>query len=118
MDPLAEVLRDLRLSGSFFAHTNARAPWGLAFLVADGPAFHVIVSGQCCLRLGNERVTLTAGDLVVLPRGEDHQLADPADSTAIHLVGLPSTEIGDNVALCQLDGSGAQSILICGRVDF
>jgi AraC-like DNA-binding protein len=118
MDPLAEVLRDLRLASSFFAHTNASAPWGLAFVVADGPSFHFIVSGQCCLRLDNERVTLTAGDLVVLPHGEDHQLADPADGPAALLAALPSTIIGDNVALCHIGGSGAQSVLICGRVDF
>jgi AraC-like DNA-binding protein len=118
MDPLAEALRDLRLASSFFAHTIASAPWGIAFVVANGPAFHMIVSGQCCLRLDDERVTLTAGDLVVLPHGEDHQLADPADAPATPLAGLPSTRIGDNVSLCRFEGSGAQTTLICGRVDF
>src|SRR6516164_3188650 len=103
MDPLAEVLRDLRLTSSFFAHTDARAPWGLAFLASDGACFHVIVSGHCWLRLGVERIDLSMGDLVVLPHGENHQLADPAEGPAKPLAALNSTRIGDNVALCHLD---------------
>jgi AraC-like DNA-binding protein len=118
MDPLAEVLRDLRLASSFFARTDARAPWGVAFSLEDGPSFHVVVSGHGCLHLDAERIALGAGDLVVLPRGESHHLTEPADSPAIPLAALLSRQIGDNAAFCQIGGSGDPSLLICGRVRF
>jgi AraC-like DNA-binding protein len=118
MDPLTDVLRDLRLASSFFARSDARAPWGLAFSAEDGPSFHVIVSGRSCLRLDAERIALGAGDLVVLPHGEDHQLSDPADGPAVPLAALPSQLIGDNAALSRIGGSGAPTLLVCGGVRF
>src|SRR5579864_1085040 len=66
MDSLTEVLRDLRLSSSFYARSELRAPWGLAFSVKDGPSFHVIVTGRCWLRINAERIPLGTGDLVLL----------------------------------------------------
>ncbi|HEV2235782.1 MAG TPA: AraC family transcriptional regulator, partial [Ktedonobacterales bacterium] len=119
IDPLTEVLRDLRLASSFFAHSDMQAPWGLAFQATDGPAFHAIISGHCRMRLGSgEPVELEQGDLILLPHGEDHEIADPADSPATPLAALSSTRVGNNVALCRICGSGARSVLICGRVDF
>ncbi|HKF37651.1 MAG TPA: cupin domain-containing protein, partial [Ktedonobacteraceae bacterium] len=118
MDPLTDILLDLRLSSSFYARSELRAPWGLAFSVEDGPSFHVIVSGRCFLRIDTQRIPLQTGDLVLLPHGEEHQLADPAAGAAIPLAALPSERIGQNaVILCQ-DGDGAESLLICGGVRF
>ncbi len=118
MDPLAEVLGDLRLASSFYARSDVSAPWGLAFSVADGPSFHVIVSGRCWLRLDAERIPLGTGDLVVLPHGEDHQLADPPEGPAVPLAALPSERIGDNAALLCYGGAGEPALLICGGVRF
>lgn len=118
MDPLAEVLRDLRLAGSFYARSELRAPWGIAFSVADGPSFHVIVTGRCWLRLGSERIELRVGDLVVLPRGEEHQLGDAPEGPAVPLAALPSERVGDNAALLRAGGHGEAALLICGGVRF
>jgi AraC-like DNA-binding protein len=118
MDPLSEVLRGLRLESSFYARMDAKAPWGLAFSAADGPSFHMVVSGRCWLRLDAERTALGAGDLTVLPRGEDHQVANPADGPATPLAALSSERIGDNAALCRFGGSGEPALLICGGVRF
>src|SRR5438128_915336 len=76
MDALTEVLRDLRLESSFYARSELRAPWGLFFSVKDGPSFHVIVTGRCWLRINAERIPLGTGDLVLLPHGNEHQLAE------------------------------------------
>ena len=118
MDPLADVLQDLRLARSFYARAEVSAPWGLAFSVADGPTFHMVVSGHCWLRLDAERIPLEAGDLALLPRGKDHQLAAPAEAAATPLAALPSERIGVNAARSRFGGSGERSLLICGGVQF
>lgn len=118
MDPLTDILRDLRLSNSFYARSELRAPWGLSFSVKDGPSFHVIVTGHCFLCIDAERIPLGTGDLVLLPHGEEHQLADPAAGAAIPLESLPSERIGDNAALLRYDGYGDRSLLICGGIRF
>ena len=118
MDPLTDILRDLRLESSFYARSELRAPWGLSFSVKDGPSFHVIVTGRCFLRIDAERLPLEAGDLVLLPHGDEHQLAEPAEGAAIPLAALPSERIGHNAALLSYGGDGAESLLICGGVRF
>ena len=118
MDALTDIFLDLRLSSSFYARSELRAPWGLAFSVQDGPSFHVIVTGRCFLRIDAERIPLETGDLVLLPHGEEHQLANPAEGAAIPLTALPSERIGENAALLRYRGEGAESLLICGGVRF
>ena len=118
MDPLTEVLRDLRLESSFYARSELRAPWGLSFSVKDGPSFHVIITGRGFLRIDAERIPLGAGDLVLLPHGDEHQLADPPEGAAIPLVALPSERIGQNAALLCYGSDGAEALLICGGVRF
>jgi AraC-like DNA-binding protein len=118
MDPLTDILQDMRLESSFYARSDLRAPWGLAFSVKDGPSFHVIVTGHCWLRIDTERIPLHAGDLVLLPHGVAHQLASNSEGPAIPLEALPSERIGHNAALLRSEGDGERSLLICGGVQF
>jgi AraC-like DNA-binding protein len=118
-DYLTDLLHDLRLESSFYARSELRAPWGLSFSAKDGPSFHVIIIGQCWLRLGTERILLEAGDLVLLPHGNEHQLADtPEGGEAIPLAELPSERIGQNAALLYHGSEGSPSLMICGGVCF
>ncbi len=118
MDPLTDILQDLRLKRSFYARSDLRAPWGLAFSAQNGPGFHAIVSGQCWLRVDTQKILLHAGDLVLLPHGIAHQLASTPEGPALSLEELPSERIGHNVALLSYDGDGERSLLICGGVQF
>jgi AraC-like DNA-binding protein len=87
VDVLSDVLRAVRLTGAIFFDVEARAPW-----VAETPAgptiaanvmpgaehvimFHAITSGRCWAELLDGSVPpfrLSAGDIVVLPRGDPH----------------------------------------------
>jgi AraC-like DNA-binding protein len=118
MDPLADILQDLRLESSFYARSELRAPWGLAFSERDGPSFHVVITGRCWLCLDGQRISLAAGDLVLLPHGDGHRIADPPDGGAIPLAALPSKRVGPNAALLSYGGDGPASLLICGGVRF
>jgi AraC-like DNA-binding protein len=118
IDPLTDILQDLRLERSFYARSDLRAPWGLAFSVEDGPSFHIVVMGGGVCRVDTERIPLLAGDLVLLPHGVDHQLVSTPEGPATPLEALPSERIGHNAALLRYDGDGERSLLICGGVQF
>ena len=64
------------------------------------------------------RIPLEAGDLVLLPHDEEHQIADPAEEEAAPLAALPSERIGHNAALLCYGGDGPAALLICGGVRF
>jgi AraC-like DNA-binding protein len=118
VDTLATILQDLRLASSFYAHSELRAPWGIAFTQQDGPSFHIIISGKCWLRLDGALISLEAGDLALLPRGTAHQLVHPADAAALPLLALGSERIGENAAQCRFGGMGEEALLICGGIRF
>ena len=89
MDVLSEVLRAVRLTGAVFFDVEASAPW-----VATTPAairiaasvmpeaehvimFHAVTLGGCWAELEDGSVPpirLAAGDIVVVPMGEQHVL--------------------------------------------
>ena len=118
MDALATILQDLRLASSFYAHSELRAPWGIAFTEPDGPSFHIVISGNCWLRLDDTLIGLEAGDLTLLPRGTAHQLVNPPDTAATPFLALGSERIGEKAALCRFGGDGEQALLICGGIRF
>jgi len=89
MDVLSDVLRAVRLTGAIFFDMEACSPW-----VATTPeverfkrevmpnaehviAFHVVTSGACWAELPGlaPPTRLEAGDLVVIPRGDEHVLS-------------------------------------------
>jgi AraC-like DNA-binding protein len=75
MDPLSEVLRDLRLDSTVFCVFELRAPWGLQKPHHEGAPFHVITEGRCWVQFEHENpIELSAGDVVVVPHGEGHEL--------------------------------------------
>ena len=118
MDALTEILQDVRLRWSFYARSEVYAPWGLAFTAADGPSFHFVVEGRGWLRLGAAQIPLQPGDLLLLPHGCEHYLADAPEGPTTPLVALPSERIGHNAALLTYPGGGVRTLLICGGVRF
>lgn len=118
MDSLTDILRDLRLESSFYARSDLKAPWGLSFSLKDGPSFHVVVTGRGFLRIDAESIPLEAGDLVLLPHGDEHQIVSEPEAEAIPLMALPSARVGQNAALLCYGGDGPAALLICGGVRF
>ncbi|MCH2242748.1 MAG: cupin domain-containing protein, partial [Aquabacterium sp.] len=77
MDTLSLILDDMRLQGSVFVYTHASAPWSLRLHTPGVAAFHIITGGSAwLLREGREPLALQAGDLVILPSGDDHRVQD------------------------------------------
>lgn len=91
MDVLSDVLAAVRLKGAVFLDVDAGTPW-----VAETPAaeviapvvmpdaehiisFHLIMAGSCWAALSTgdtgPPVKLTAGDVLVVPRGQQHVMS-------------------------------------------
>jgi len=86
-DALSDVLRTVRLTGATFFDVVARSPW-----VAESPsgatilkrilpgadrliAYHAVTEGRCfAYIIGQEPITLEAGEVIVFPKGDAHIL--------------------------------------------
>lgn len=91
-DPLSEVLRAVRLTGSLFFLVDAACPYAveapssreLAPVVLPGAqhivSFHVVTRGHCWCRVEDSApVLLEEGDVLVIPHGHRYLLANPRD---------------------------------------
>jgi AraC-like DNA-binding protein len=78
-DLFSSVLRELRFASAAYRWLEPVRPFDLDF---DSPGLrgvHIIAEGRCDLVLRDGTVTpLTAGDVVILPRGDSHRLRSPS----------------------------------------
>jgi len=118
MDPLADILQDLRLERSIYSRSDLAAPWALSISAKDGPFFHVLLAGRCFLRIDDRRIPLGAGDLALFPYGVDHELASEIEGPSVPWDLIPFERIGENAARMSHGGDGERSTLICGGVRF
>jgi AraC-like DNA-binding protein len=118
-DALSEVLADLRLSDGSYGRCELTNPWGIDFPPLAQARFHFVVSGECWLRAPKRGwVELHAGDVVLMPQGVHHALANKPNGRVKPLARMPLEEIGDRTYQMRAGGSGAKNILVCCSVGF
>lgn len=85
MDALADVLKTIRLNTSTYFCTDFSSPWGMEVAKGDEGLFHVVVSGECWLRVypQEEAIHLQVGDIVAFPSGGAHSISDQKDSPTL-----------------------------------
>ncbi|HEU4730086.1 MAG TPA: cupin domain-containing protein, partial [Kofleriaceae bacterium] len=106
------MLESSQLRGRVFCTSVARAPWGLRFPARAEAVFHLVTCGNAVLLTGARRHALGQGDLVLLPRGEAHALADHARSKQIDLATwLAAATPG---GMPPLGGRGTETRVLCG----
>ncbi len=119
LDPTAEVLHDLRLTGGFYCRSELTAPWGLRMPTWEGAHYHVVAEGSCWLRVGNDSpLHLRRGDLVVLPHGGGHELVDHPSSAALPVETLDKEKSGRAAAVLRHGGGGESALVVCGGFRF
>ena len=112
-----DLLRSIRLRASFYFRPELRAPWGLS--VADhGTVFHIVAEGHCWLQIKGllKPVELTAGDFVVLPRGDAHSMCDSPASPIIDFFDMVKAIhpiIGECSVLGAVVRSPGSSVAVC-----
>jgi AraC-like DNA-binding protein len=126
MDALSETLRVVRMVGAIFVNAKFTAPWCYqsASAGAVGPLlepgaervviFHLITEGECWVEMaGAAPLRLSAGDVVVFPQGDAHNMGSQP--------GLPprggnrlSEMLSRRPRQLVFGGGGATTRLVCG----
>lgn len=120
MDVLSDVIEVMRTGRPWSAHVRWHAPWAQEFATVPGSAgFQVVLQGRCwLLDSGAEPLRLGAGDVLFMPRGHGHTLADsPATPAPVTPCGPDGPLPSEPYASDSVDRSGAQgpvTALLCG----
>jgi AraC-like DNA-binding protein len=127
MDVLSEVLKVVRLQGALFYNGEFSAPWsvyaspsrGLARYFAAGVehviVYHLLTEGRATVRLENgERVTLSAGDIVMIPHGHPHIVENGLATKTVDDSEHLDEVLSQGLRLWRLGGGGEVTKFVCG----
>jgi AraC-like DNA-binding protein len=114
MDILAELLDRIRLGGTLLFHFELGHPWSLALPQRPYALFHYLSRGSATLALEQGReLRMTAGDFVVVSRGEPHRLYSDRRMKSFSVVDLDQSA---HLGVVRHGGSAAPySTMICGK---
>jgi AraC-like DNA-binding protein len=122
MDILNDILNTLNLKGAFYFRTDFSAPWSVKVPEYEQAArFHMVVQGQLNVIIDDtEKVTLSAGEMILIPRGSSHILFDTDYDCAPQLETLLEDVNYDGRGVLVLgDGNDtAKTQLVCGHFSF
>jgi AraC-like DNA-binding protein len=122
MDVLSDILDGLRLRGTLYFTTEFRRPWGLRVPAYRRVArFHLVVRGSCWIRVADgEPVELETGDLILIPHGAEHVLADTPDTPCrtVEEVVRSAGFTGRGALVIAGDDGGGAARLVCGHFEF
>ena len=126
-DPLDAALHRLRLAGAIFLRAEYQEAW--SYISATGPAtagmlrpgtdrvilFHVVASGTCWVAVDDgEKHWATAGDVVVLPYGDQHRMGGIADAESVPLSAIMPAPPWRQMPLIRHGAGGSQTDIVCG----
>ncbi|MGX9122913.1 cupin domain-containing protein [Mesorhizobium sp. BHscii] len=86
---LGQFLRDLRPADASYCRAEVTRPWGIGLQFQKGIRFHFVAEGSCWVLIeGSEPERLDQGDVVLLPHGTKHVIADDPESAVTDLALL------------------------------
>lgn len=114
VDVLSDAVAAMRTGRPHATRTRMHAPWGIRFPRQGGAGFHVILSGSCWLiPVRGGPVRLGLGDVVFLPGGLGHVLADDPASPLVKVPPLTENE-SLPAGLLRQQGFGPVTEMLCG----
>ena len=112
MSALNSWLKAVRADGLVLARTRVAGSWGFAVDARDAVVFHFVAEGHAFVRqLGAETLELGAGELVLFPRGNAHEVVHSRRGKAISLDAFLAMRDG------VIDRGTKATTLICGQLD-
>jgi AraC-like DNA-binding protein len=118
-DLLSEVLQDLRLARASYGRSELTAPWGIEIPYKEGIRFHFVAEGRCWMLSGTqEPIWLEQGDVVLLPHGTAHVIADQPLRRAKSLAEIGPQLVGNATYRLTTGGGGARSLIVCCTIGF
>src|SRR5258707_13669642 len=120
-DPVADIVADVvattRRGSLMYSRNRFHAPWGAAFSAGNLANFHVITTGACWLTVdGADPVKLTHGEVVRIPSGAAHELADTPGRPARPMPEIAGRTFDDGAPPSDvvIEGDGPATTWICG----
>ena len=84
MDVLSSILKVTRLEAIVCSTSMLKGPWGLDVAQTGEARFYRLIKGSCIVSLYNDQpVTMGEGDMVYIPHGDSHWIADSAASRRV-----------------------------------
>jgi AraC-like DNA-binding protein/mannose-6-phosphate isomerase-like protein (cupin superfamily) len=114
-DGLSQLLLRLTVSSTVYCLSHMTSPWGFKVTARSRPAFHLLAAGGAWLEVEGQQgaIRISAGDLVILPRGEAHVVRDSPKSPVQWLDTILTETPAVNGHLNH-GGGGEHSELLCG----
>ncbi|HEY6795236.1 MAG TPA: AraC family transcriptional regulator [Kineosporiaceae bacterium] len=126
-DPFRSALQLLRLEGAVFLRAEYREPWSYQSLTGPATAqilkpgtnrvilFHVVARGTCWVQVsGGERHWACAGDVIVLPYGDQHRMGGVSDSESVPLATIMEAPPWRRMPVIRHGRDGSQTDVVCG----
>lgn len=122
MDVLDDILRTLDLRGALYFRTDFSGAWAAEVPDLGAAArFHLVIQGRCHVTFASgAEATLGPGDLVLIPGGRRHVLADTPGRTAAPLEQVLEAAgyDGEGVLVVGDGDANASTQMVCGHFTF
>ncbi|MBK1871390.1 cupin domain-containing protein [Aestuariivirga sp. YIM B02566] len=126
-DTLSEIFRTLRLTGGIFLDARFTAPWCVISHVTPDDVrpfitspknivtLHYVVTGRTYVGIGDgERLEINEGELVLLPRSDEHIMSSGLDGEPINSHHLIEMSPDGGLARIVHGGDGEPTHIVCG----
>jgi AraC-like DNA-binding protein len=126
MDALSEVLKAVKLDSAFFFNAEFSAPWcfqspnscKLAPYINQSSGhvivYHLLIEGRAYGRLGDERLEILPGDVLIFPHGDSHTVESGASRHTVNGEGELQRIFSQGLKLTRLGGGGGVARFVCG----
>jgi AraC-like DNA-binding protein len=116
MDALSAILESVKLKAVVYQKLVMYNNWGLDMPQDNNSQFWRLLKGSCFLKVpGQDLLELNEGDLILVPHGAAHWIADHADSPR-----LPTPEFikARQNGTHMFSGGGNETVLVGGHFEF
>src|SRR5262249_26575309 len=126
MDALSEVLKAVKLDSAFFFNAEFSAPWcfqspdscRLAPYINQSSGhvivYHLLIEGRAYGRLGDERLEILPGDVLILPHGDSHTVESGPCRSAVNGESELQRIFSQGLRLSRAGGGGEVARFVCG----
>jgi AraC-like DNA-binding protein len=112
-------LQDLRLARASYGRSELTAPWGIEIPFKEGVRFHFVAEGSCwMLTTSQAPIFMESGDVVLLPHGTGHVIADSPTRRPVRLDEIGPELIGNSTYRLSAGGGGDRSLIVCCTIGF
>ena len=127
MDIISDVLNVVRLNGALFLNADFGHPWRVSSPCGQDIAkavmpnsdnvivYHLVTEGSCTVKINGEQdILLEAGDIVIFPHGDAHDIGSHLDTMPLDMSAIIPTLLDPDLGLIQTPGEKRSAKLICG----